>query len=172
MSIGLSKEYFQCLSELEEWVAAFLERLSEVVKSGYLQILLRHIARESRAHRELLLSVLQATGSEPKVADCARRIGEAGVSAIRRYRELVARLDSGWVPSPEELASLLEDEVKVENLAGEENYAKLGFRVASLSRCVEPLLFEELASREEYHRKLLEKAIAFLRSGSSDCPEP
>jgi len=44
--------------------------------------------------------------------------------------------------------------------------------VASLSRCVEPLLFEELASEEECHRKLLEKAIAFLRSGSRGCPEP
>jgi len=107
MSIELSKEYFRCLSEFEEWVATFLEKLSEVVKSDYLRILLRHIARESRAHRGLLLSALEATGGESKVADCARRIGEAGASAIRRYRELVAKLDSGWVPSPEELATML-----------------------------------------------------------------
>lgn len=143
-------------------MATFLEKLSEKVENVYVRSLIRHVARESFTHRDFLLSILKDCGYETGTADCRERIGDAGYQSILRYKQLSERLDAGWIPSLKEVVEMLEDEVKFESLVGEENYAKLGYRVAALSACLEPLLFEELAVEEEYHARLLKKAIEEL----------
>jgi len=168
----LDPKVYVCLARLEDLVADFLHELSIKAEDKWVALTLDHISRESRNHAQLLKDMCRVAGINEKVNDeqCRSLLGEMGSEAISRYKDMIARLRSGWTPRREKLIEILREELNVEKMAGEEAYMKIvaGVMPAICEEKLVIMLFRELSAEEEHHSSLLKAIIRKLEENVSE----
>lgn len=159
MSRELAVRALRRAHALEEAAARFYEQVSRLVEDNSLAAALGFVAAESRNHARLI-QLLFGTSE-----GCEGALGSAGERIIAELERAAAQLESGWRPTPVELAALLRKLNDAERLAGEEIYAQIISKAFSLELSgIERLLLEAVAEEEKFHYRVVEKVAAELEA--------
>lgn len=137
---------------LEEAAARFYESASRVVQDEELAELMRFVARESENHAKVLRSFF----GESRREECPDALGSKGFELLLKLEEARDRIESGWKPSPSNLADLLEELNSLERMAGEEVYSQIVASVLSTEASgPAKLLLKAVAEEEKHHHEML-----------------